>query len=78
MRLTMSRPITLFQVHPPSRKKKTFPQDIQLHPDKRIVVILVPMQEKSITLKTVGLLQLMLQKGYPVHERSRATLLIGY
>ena len=60
-----------------SEKKKTYPQDIQLHPGKRIVVISGPNAGgKSITLKTVGLLQLMLQSGIliPVHERSRATL----
>tara|TARA_A200000113_G_scaffold197500_1_gene189092 strand:+ start:8585 stop:10753 length:2169 start_codon:yes stop_codon:yes gene_type:complete len=60
-----------------TEKKKTYPQDIQLHPGKRIVVISGPNAGgKSITLKTVGLLQLMLQSGLliPVHERSRATL----
>ena len=57
--------------------KKTFPQDIHLSPEKRIVVISGPNAGgKSITLKTVGLLQLMLQTGLliPVHERSRACL----
>ena len=60
-----------------AEKKKTYPQDIQLHPGKRIVVISGPNAGgKSITLKTVGLLQLMLQSGLliPVHERSRAAL----
>lgn len=60
-----------------AEKKKTYPQDIKLHPGKRIVVISGPNAGgKSITLKTVGLLQLMLQSGLliPVHERSRATL----
>ena len=60
-----------------AEKKKTYPQDIQLHPGKRIVVISGPNAGgKSITLKTLGLLQLMLQSGLliPVHERSRATL----
>jgi DNA mismatch repair protein MutS2 len=55
--------------------KKTFPQDIHLHPKSRIVVISGPNAGgKSITLKTVGLLQLMLQSGIliPVHEKSRA------
>lgn len=54
--------------------KKTFPQDIQLSPKSRIVVISGPNAGgKSITLKTVGLLQLMLQSGIliPVHEKSR-------
>ena len=54
--------------------KKTFPQDIHLHPKSRIVVISGPNAGgKSITLKTVGLLQLMLQSGIliPVHKKSR-------
>jgi DNA mismatch repair protein MutS2 len=54
--------------------KKTYPQDIHLHPESRIVVISGPNAGgKSITLKTVGLLQLMLQSGIliPVHEKSR-------
>ena len=53
---------------------KTHPQDIHLHPESRIVVISGPNAGgKSITLKTVGLLQLMLQSGIliPVHEKSR-------
>ncbi len=54
--------------------KKTFPQDIHLDPESRIVVISGPNAGgKSITLKTVGLLQLMLQSGIliPVDEKSR-------
>lgn len=54
--------------------KKTFPQDIELDKEKRIIVISGPNAGgKSITLKTVGLLQLMLQSGLliPVHEYSR-------
>ena len=46
------------------RKEKTFPQTISLHEDNRIIVISGPNAGgKSITLKTVGLLQLMLQSG---------------
>jgi len=42
----------------------TYPQSIQLHPENRIVVISGPNAGgKSITLKTVGLLQVMLQSG---------------
>ena len=54
--------------------KKTYPQDIHLNPQSRIVVISGPNAGgKSITLKTVGLLQLMIQSGLliPVHEKSR-------
>ena len=56
---------------------KTWPQTIELHPDNRIIVISGPNAGgKSITLKTVGLLQLMLQSGLliPVHERSSCCL----
>lgn len=56
---------------------KTFPQSIELHPENRIIVISGPNAGgKSITLKTVGLLQVMLQSGLliPVHERSKICL----
>ncbi|MGB3775847.1 MAG: DNA mismatch repair protein MutS [Leeuwenhoekiella sp.] len=56
------------------RGEKTFPQDIRLDSDHRIIVISGPNAGgKSITLKTVGLLQVMLQSGLliPVHEYSR-------
>ena len=46
------------------RSEKTFPQTISLEPEKRIIVISGPNAGgKSITLKTVGLLQVMLQSG---------------
>ncbi|MFO8147043.1 MAG: endonuclease MutS2 [Bacteroidota bacterium] len=54
--------------------EKTFPQSIELKKDNRIIVISGPNAGgKSITLKTVGLLQIMLQSGIliPVHEYSR-------
>ena len=57
-----------------AENKTTYPQDIRLHQSNRIIVISGPNAGgKSITLKTVGLLQLMLQSGMliPVHERSR-------
>jgi len=57
--------------------EKTYPQTITLKQDNRIIVISGPNAGgKSITLKTVGLLQLMLQCGMliPVHERSKLCL----
>lgn len=53
---------------------KTYPQDIQLNKENQIIVISGPNAGgKSITLKTVGLIQLMLHAGMlvPVHEYSR-------
>lgn len=58
-------------------KEKTWPQTIELHPENRIIVISGPNAGgKSITLKTIGLLQVMLQSGLliPVHERSSVCL----
>ncbi len=55
------------------KKQKTWPQTIELHQENRIIVISGPNAGgKSITLKTIGLLQAMLQSGLliPVHERS--------
>lgn len=55
----------------------TFPQTIGLDKDSRIIVISGPNAGgKSITLKTVGLLQVMVQSGMliPVHERSSVCL----
>ncbi len=57
--------------------EKTYPQNIRLNTENRIIVISGPNAGgKSITLKTVGLLQLMLQSGLliPVHERSKVCL----
>tara|TARA_R110002051_G_scaffold325867_1_gene432579 strand:- start:117696 stop:119885 length:2190 start_codon:yes stop_codon:yes gene_type:complete len=59
------------------KKEKTFPQTLYLHPENRIIVISGPNAGgKSITLKTLGILQLMLQSGLliPVHERSKVCL----
>lgn len=59
------------------KKEKTFPQTIELNNDSRIIVISGPNAGgKTISLKTVGLLQLMLQCGIliPVHERSETFL----
>lgn len=55
-------------------QKPTFPQDILLTDQQRIIVISGPNAGgKSITLKTIGLLQLMLQSGMliPVHRLSK-------
>jgi DNA mismatch repair protein MutS2 len=57
--------------------KPTFPQTIELTKTSRIIVISGPNAGgKSITLKTVGLLQVMFQSGMliPVHERSRVCI----
>lgn len=57
--------------------KPTYPQTIELNEDNRIIVISGPNAGgKSITLKTIGLLQVMLQSGLliPVHERSKVCI----
>lgn len=59
------------------KNETTYPQTIELAADNRIIVISGPNAGgKSITLKTIGLLQLMLQSGLliPVHERSEVCL----
>ena len=55
------------------KKQATYPQTIHLHNELRILVISGPNAGgKSITLKTIGLLQLMVQTGFlvPVHPQS--------
>ena len=79
-KINSNRELTLVNAFHPllylSNKKEgktTFPQDIILTKEQRIIVISGPNAGgKSITLKTVGLLQLMLQTGMliPVHEKS--------
>jgi len=57
--------------------EKTFPQSLKLTLENRIIVISGPNAGgKSITLKTIGLLQLMLQSGMliPVHEKSNVCM----
>ena len=57
--------------------KQTFPQTIRLDDEQRIIVISGPNAGgKSITLKTIGLLQLMFQTGLllPVHRLSKVPI----
>ncbi len=57
--------------------KKVVPLEIELHKNQRILIISGPNAGgKSVCLKTVGLLQYMLQCGLlvPMHERSHAGL----
>ena len=59
------------------KNEVTYPQNIELEQENRIIVISGPNAGgKTISLKTVGLLQLMLQSGMliPVHERSETFL----
>jgi DNA mismatch repair protein MutS2 len=59
------------------KNETTYPQTFDLSHEKRIIVISGPNAGgKTISLKTVGLLQLMLQSGLliPVHERSETFL----
>jgi len=56
------------------QEKQAIPLDITLHDNKRLLIISGPNAGgKSVCLKTVGLLQYMLQCGLliPVHENSR-------
>ena len=59
------------------KKIKTIPQTIELDKKQQIIVISGPNAGgKSITLKTIGLLQVMLQSGIliPVHEHSEVSI----
>ena len=59
------------------KNETTYPQTFELNQQSRIIVISGPNAGgKTISLKTVGLLQLMLQSGMliPVHERSETFL----
>ena len=60
-----------------AKNQTTHPQTIELDETNRIIVISGPNAGgKTISLKTIGLLQLMLQSGLliPVHERSKTFL----
>lgn len=65
----------LLQLSLEKQGKKVVPLDIELHKEQRILIISGPNAGgKSVCLKTVGLLQYMLQCGMPIplHERSHA------
>ncbi|WP_298540370.1 DNA mismatch repair protein MutS [uncultured Aquimarina sp.] len=80
-KITEDRELTIKDAYHPllylnnqEKGEKTYPQTISLDKGNRIIVISGPNAGgKSITLKTVGLLQIMLQSGMliPVHEYSR-------
>ncbi|MBP2832031.1 DNA mismatch repair protein MutS [Aquimarina sp. U1-2] len=80
-KITKGRELTLKEAYHPllylsnqAKGEKTHPQTISLDQNNRIIVISGPNAGgKSITLKTIGLLQIMLQSGMliPVHEYSR-------
>ena len=65
----------ILQLSLAKHNKKVVPLDIELHRTQRILIISGPNAGgKSVCLKTVGLLQYMLQCGLliPLHERSHA------
>ena len=65
----------LLQLSLARHEKKVVPLDIELNKSQRLLIISGPNAGgKSVCLKTVGLLQYMLQCGLPVplHERSHA------
>lgn len=65
----------LLQISLAKHDKKVVPLDIELNKSQRILIISGPNAGgKSVCLKTVGLLQYMLQCGLPIpmHERSHA------
>ncbi|WP_103865622.1 DNA mismatch repair protein MutS [Aquimarina sp. I32.4] len=83
-KITENKELTLQEAYHPllyltnkAKGEKTFPQTITLDQNNQIIVISGPNAGgKSITLKTIGLLQIMLQSGMliPVHEYSRMCL----
>ncbi|WP_103068580.1 endonuclease MutS2 [Aquimarina sediminis] len=83
-KITENRELTLKDAYHPLlyrankiKNEKTHPQTITLDQNNKIIVISGPNAGgKSITLKTIGLLQVMLQSGMliPVHEYSRMCL----
>ncbi|MCL9809494.1 endonuclease MutS2 [Flavobacterium luminosum] len=83
-RITQERRVYLREAYHPilyiTNKEKgqtTYPQTFEFNQENRIIVISGPNAGgKTISMKTVGLLQLMLQSGLliPVHERSETCL----
>ena len=70
----------LLQLSLAKHNKKVVPLDMELNPQQRILIISGPNAGgKSVCLKTVGLLQYMLQCGMliPLHERSHAGIFGG-
>jgi len=80
--ISENKEIELFEAYHPilllenkSRGEKTFAQDVQMNKDKRILVISGPNAGgKSVTLKTLGLIQIMLQCGLLVPLNSNSTM----
>ncbi|MEM7163562.1 MAG: DNA mismatch repair protein MutS [Bacteroidota bacterium] len=74
--------IELYQAYHPllllenkERGENTFPQDITMSKDKRILVISGPNAGgKSVTLKTLGLLQIMIQCGLLIPVNANSTI----
>ncbi len=63
----------LLLINNKKEKKETLPQDVNINKENRIIIISGPNAGgKSITLKTIGLLQLMFQSGIliPVDRKS--------
>ena len=85
--ISESREIELYGAYHPLLKHNqdqnlsTFPQDILIKDEMRILVISGPNAGgKSITLKTMGLLQLMFQSGIliPTHLNPKSSFLIKF
>ena len=57
------------------KKKETYPQDLYINDKNRIIIISGPNAGgKSITLKTIGLLQLMFQSGILISADEKSSL----
>lgn len=66
----------LLKIHLDQEKKKVVPLNVSLSADKRLVVISGPNAGgKSVALKTMGLLQYMLQSGFPVPVKADSSFM---